>query len=399
VYDIDNSKKNVPGGAPYGKKIVGDKVSYYNDAIVMWGGAFGQVEFKKNKWSSFVSATLSKTGCQRIDYFRKKDLVLPDTTISQALAYGSTYTYNGVTYTHDSPEAKIPTSKREVFTGYTFKGGANYNINDHQNVFVNLGFLNMAPRMNFVFDNSNKKFLDIENQEVSAIEAGYGFHHKKFAANLNLYYTLWKNKPPSYVPTYFDASTGQTYSYNINGLDALHKGIELDFIYKVLKNLDVEGIVSIGDWKTMSNEKVYITREDGTVLQTIDFSAKNVHVGDAAQTQIGGSVRYEVVKNLYIKPRFTYFARNYANFDPVLLQGINKDRESWKMPNYGLLDIYAGYGFDYWKLKFDISAGIMNVLNATYITDAQNGAKFDPTTATVFVGMGRRFNIGLKISF
>ena len=69
------------------------------------------------------------------------------------------------------------------------------------------------------------------------------------------------------------------------------------------------------------------------------------------------------------------------------------------MPNYGLLDIYAGYHFDYWKLKFDVSAGMLNVLNATYITDAQNGSKFDPTTATVFVGMGRRFNIGLKIGF
>ncbi|HLC84086.1 MAG TPA: hypothetical protein VJI69_09665, partial [Bacteroidia bacterium] len=398
-YAIDNSNKNVPGGAPYGKKIVGDKVAYYNDAIVMWGGAFGQVEFKKNKWSTFFTATISETSCQRIDYFKRKDLVLPDTTISQVLGYGNTYTYNGVTYTHDSPEAKTSTSKRELFTGYTFKGGANYNITDHQNVFVNLGLLNMAPRMNFVYDNSNKKFLDIENQEVSAIEVGYGFHHKKFAANLNLYYTLWKNKPPSYVPTYFDAATGLTYSYNINGLDALHKGIELDFIYKILKNLDVEGILSIGDWKTISGEKVYITREDGTVLQTVDFSAKNVHVGDAAQTQIGGSIRYEVVKNLYIKPRFTYFARNYANFDPILLQGTNKDRESWKMPNYGLLDIYAGYGFDFWKLKFDISAGMMNVLNATYITDAQNGTKFDPTTAFVFVGMGRRFNIGLKIGF
>jgi hypothetical protein len=34
-----------------------------------------------------------------------------------------------------------------------------------------------------------------------------------------------------------------------------------------------------------------------------------------------------------------------------------------------------------------------------YITDAQNGPGFDARTANVFVGMGRRFNIGLKIGF
>nr|MBA3971700.1 TonB-dependent receptor [Bacteroidota bacterium] len=198
-YAIDNSDKNLPGGAPHGLKRVGDKVTYFNEAIVMWGGAFAQVEYKKNKWSTFLTGTISETGYQRIDYFKKKDLVLPDTTIAQVLGYGNTYTYNGVTYTPDSPEAKTSTTVRKWFLGYTFKGGANYNINDHMNAFVNLGYLNMAPRMNVVFDNNNKAFLHPKNQKVYAIEGGYGLHYPKFASNVNLYYTLWKNKPPSYT--------------------------------------------------------------------------------------------------------------------------------------------------------------------------------------------------------
>jgi len=395
--DLNQTYGSVDRTAP--QKRVGDKVSYYNDAIVMWGGLFGQVEYKKDKWSTFFTATISETSYQRIDYYKRKDLVLPDTTIAQVLGYGNTYTYNGVTYTHDSPEAKTSTTERKWFLGYTLKGGANYNINEHQNAFINCGYLNMAPRMNVVFDNSNKAFLEPKNQKVYAVEGGYGFHNTKFATNVNLYYTLWKNKPPSYTPTIPDLVNGGVLSYNINGLNALHKGIEIDFIYKLLKNLDIEGIASFGDWKTISGEKVYVTNEDGIVQDSVDFSAKNVHVGDAAQIQIGGSIRYEIIKKLYIKPRFTYFGKNYANFDPILLTDKNKDRESWKMANYGLLDLNAGYGFTLWKLKFDINAGIMNILNATYITDAQNGAKFDPTTATVFVGMGRRFNLGLKITF
>lgn len=46
-----------------------------------------------------------------------------------------------------------------------------------------------------------------------------------------------------------------------------------------------------------------------------------------------------------------------------------------------------------------LSGGIMNILNEIYITDAQNGANFDATTSNVFVGMGRRFSMGLKVGF
>lgn len=406
-YAIDNSNKNLPGGAPYGTKRVGDKVSYYNDAIVMWGGVFGQLEYKKNKWTTFITATLSETGFQRIDYFKKKDLVLQDTTILQVLGYGNTYTYNGVTYTPDSPEAKTSTTKRKWFMGYTVKAGANYNITDHMSAFVNMGYLNLAPLMNTTIDNNNREYLNVKNQKVYAIEGGYGFHKPKFAANLNLYYTIWQNKPLSGSKSV----AGTTYYYNILGLNALHKGIEIDFIYKVLKNLDFEGVISLGDWKTTSGSKADIVDDNGTLVNTIDFSAKNVHVGDAAQTQVAGSLRYTIVKNLYIKPRFTYFAKNYSNFDPTTLVDNtafggenNKDRESWKMPNYGILDLYAGYEFNVKKLNFTINAGVSNILDAVYITDGSNNGdlnheNFDATSATVFMGMGRRFNVGLQIAF
>ncbi|MBK7183310.1 MAG: TonB-dependent receptor [Bacteroidetes bacterium] len=255
----------------------------------------------------------------------------------------------------------------------------------------------MAPRMNVVFDNNNKEVLDAKNQTVYAIEGGYGLRNQKYAANVNLYYTIWNNKPPASLPQVI--TPDGTYYYNINGLNALHKGIEIDFIYKFLKNLEVEGLASIGDWKTTSGSTANITNENGDIVDVVDFSAKNVHVGDAAQMQFAGSVRYEPIKRLYIKPRYTYFAKNYSNLDPTILEGTNKDRESWKMPNYGLLDLYAGYDFSYWKLKFTVTAGVNNLLNTVYMSDAQNGTKFNASSATIFMGMGRRMNVSLRIGF
>lgn len=399
-YAIDNSDKNQPKGlgyTDYSMKRVGDKVSYYNDATVKWGGVFGQVEFKKDKWSTFITASINETGYQRIDYFKNKDIVLADTTLIQAVGFGDTVTYNGSDYTNTSAEARFATTEEKWFFGSTIKGGANYNINVHHNVFFNLGYLNIAPKMNTVFDNNNRQFLDIKNQKVSSFELGYGYKSKKFSSNLNVYYTLWQNKPPQSTPTVVTADG--TFSYNINGLDALHKGIELDFIYKILPNLDFEGLASIGDWKTISGSVVNIVNEENVIVASVDFSAKDVHVGDAAQIQLGSSLRYEIIKNLYIKLRYTYFDKNYANFDPLGLTGVNKDRESWKMPSYGLMDFNFGYDFKYKKLKMTLSGGIMNILNEIYITDAQNGANFDATTSNVFVGMGRRFSMGLKVGF
>jgi hypothetical protein len=399
-YAIDNSDKNQPKGAgntQYGMKREGDKISYYNDAFVKWGGLFGQVEYKKNKWSTFMTASVSETSYKRVDYFKKKDLVFADTTMVQAVGFGDTVTYNGQQYTNNSAEARFATTEEKWFLGATIKAGANYNINDHHNVFVNMGYLNIAPKMNTVFDNNNMPFLEVENQKVTSVELGYGYRSKKIAANVNAYYTLWENKPQSNTPTV--VTPDGTFSYNVNGLDALHMGIELDVNYRVHKKLNLEALASIGDWKTISGSIVQIVDNDGNIVETLDFSAKNVHVGDAAQIQLGGSVRYDIVKNLYVKARYTFFGKNYANFDPIALTGANKDRESWKMPNYALLDFNIGYDMSFAKYKVTISGGLMNALDAIYITDAQNGQDFDAATATVFVGMGRRFNIGVKIGF
>jgi outer membrane cobalamin receptor len=404
-YAIDNSNKNQPVGAgntSYGMKRIGDKVSYHNDATVKWAGFFGQIEYKKDKWSTFLTSSFNMTGYQRTDYFKKKDLVLSEcTTLVQAVGYGDTLVYNGVSYNNNSPQARFATTDQKWFSGATIKAGMNYNINSHENIFCNLGYLSIAPKMNAVFDNNNKEFLQIKNQEVSSFELGYGHKSKRFSSNLNMYYTLWRNKPPQIPPTV--VTPDGTFSYNINGLDALHRGIELDFIYKILPNLDFEGLVSLGDWKTITSSKdstlVNIVDNDNILVTSFYFGADNVHVGDAAQVQLGTSLRYEIIKNLYVKLRFTYFDKNFANFDPLALTGKNINRESWKMPSYGLLDLNFGYDITYEKMNFTFTGGMMNIANTIYISDAQNGANFNGATSTVFVGMGRRFSMGLKVGF
>ncbi len=425
----NNQPKNTYQGDPnaqYSMKYIGDKVNYNNDSKIYWGGLFGQAEYKKDKWSAFVTATVSDKAYQRIDYFAKRDLQIAGNNVAQAVGWGDSYYYNGSQsltaayytavrtsgdttfvgnkyilnakkYTGDSPEAKVASSDVKWFLGYSAKGGANYNINDHHQAFLNFGYINLAPPFNNVFDNSNHLYLNIHNQYVYSVEGGYGFKHQQFAANVNLYYTIWKNKP---YTAYDDLLK---LSYNVPGLDELHKGIEIDYVYKIIKNLNLEGIVAVGDYRYTSSGTAYVNDEAGRVVDTVTFNAKNVHVGNSAQIQFGGSLKYTIIKGLYVKPRYTYFAKNYSWVDVTSLSGANGNKESWKMPNYGLMDLFVGYGFKVWKMKLDATVGVTNLLNSIYISDAKNnyyGLKnYDAASAGVYMGMGRRITASLKVGF
>ena len=174
------------------------------------------------------------------------------------------------------------------------------------------------------------------------------------------------------------------------------------------------GIVSIGNWKWTSSDTVRFLDDNNNPITDdfgneiiASFDAEGVHVGDAAQTQYGLSVRYEPTHESYIKLRGTYFDNYYADFDPLSLNGANAGRESWKIPAYQLVDLHCGYKFKLSdKNKLDIRFSVLNILDEMYISDAQNNdhynanyQDFDAKSAGVFFGLGRRFNLSAKFSF
>jgi outer membrane receptor protein involved in Fe transport len=320
--------------------------------------------------------------------------------------------HNGKSYTMNSDEAKLAETNWKWIRGYTIKAGANLNLDEYNNVFFNVGYISKAPRFNNVYDYSNQLFRDIKNEEVKAVEAGYSFRSSLFSVNVNSYYTVWENKPANGGVTVMVDDV--PFKANINGMDALHKGIEMDFAYKITHNLSLEGLLSLGDWKWTSADTVrFLDDDNNPILDDFgneiiaSFDADEVHVGDAAQTQYGLSLRYEPTHASYIKLRGTYFDNYYADFDPLSLNGDNAGRESWKIPSYNLIDLHAGYKFKLSdKNKIDLRLSVLNVMDEIYISDAQNNdpynanyQDFDAKSAGVFFGLGRRFNLSAKFSF
>ena len=437
VFDLlggDYTIDDVNGQQNSQVKREGDKIGYHNDGFVKWSGVFSQLEYSNKKVSTFLNISASNSAYKRIDYFKKKDLVLEDTTYREVLGTSvnteyqfdssgnivgatknmieDTIWHNGRFFTRNSKEAKIAETNWKWIRGFTIKAGSNLNIDDYNNIFFNLGYITKAPRFNNIYDYDNNLFRDISNEEVKAIEAGYSFRSSLFSLNLNSYYTIWINKPSNGGVTVLVDDI--PYKANINGMNALHKGLEMDFAYKLNENFKIEGLLSIGDWRWTSSDTVRFLDDNNNPISddfgneiNVIFDADGVHVGDAAQTQYGLSLRYEPNKKTYFKLRATHFADYYSDFDPLSLKDENSGRESWKIPEYSLFDLHCGHKFKIANNNIlEIKLSILNLFDEIYISDAQNNdpynsnfQDFDAKSAGVFFGLGRRYNLSLIKKF
>jgi iron complex outermembrane receptor protein len=401
-YFINDTDKNAASPMKYvGDKIAKNQFNADRSGLVQWTGAFGQVEYSGDKWSYFVNLSGIVNGYKGIDYFQKRTLDLGDTVIQ--VGANDSINYNGKLYTSNSSGLKYVSTDWKFLPGFTFKSGVSYKLDKFSNVYMNLGFLNRTPQFSNVIDNNTNTFFgEILNEQILAAEGGYNFANKVFGINFNAYATNWRNKPFPYGVAVPDPNDPTEFiRVNINGMDAVHLGGEIDIAYKVTKKISTELMFSYGDWFWNSSKTIFIPQYDSLEFS---FDAKGVHVGDAAQTAFSAAIRYEPIKNLYFRLQGQFFDRYYANFDPFSLQGANGGRESWKMPSYSLFNLFAGYKVVFKNSALLFNGSITNLLNSVFISDATNNRNdiyqdFDAKSATVMFGQGFRFNVSIGLQF
>ena len=421
----------------------GDKYFYHYDGFVRWMGGFGLYEFSGKNWNAFVNLSGAVSSYKLVDYLYAKKININgrDTFTAYATRLNEVpltvaldklnkvmYTVENVSsamydyaktngYTIDSTTAQNQTLGWVNIPSFTFKSGFNYVFNAKNNAFINVGYLSRAARFNNVFytrgvargNTANNiyeytKFNNYNNEEVTAIEGGYQFRSSIFSANFNTYYTIWNNKPVDNIVTALvnplDPQSERV-ALDISGIGARHYGFELDFALSLIPKLKIEGLASIGDW-TWNSKGFQSNPANG---QVSEFDPTGVKVGDAAQIQLGGMLRFEPIKRSYISLRGTYFGKNYANFNPESLSGINERKQSWQLPSYFICDMNMGYSTKIYKMDADFRFNLLNVFDALYISDANNNgigaptANFDAASATVYYGLPRRWTLSLEISF
>lgn len=348
---------------------VGDRIGYWNDGIVSWQGVFGQVEYSDGPLSAFAAASFNNQGYKRVDYFN---------------------------YLDSDPNQ---TSETVNHQGFVFKGGANYNINDKHNVFANVGYFEKAPIFDAVFINYvNEINAGAKNEKTLAFELGYGFQSKNFAANVNAYNTNWRDK---FFRRSIRQPDGNYYSANIQGVNALHQGLEGDFRWKAAQNLEITGMASLGNWIWQNDlENVPIFNENQEQIGEVDLYIADLKVGDAAQTSFALGLNYELFEGFKVGVDYTYYDNLYANYDPTGRGDIaKKGVQPWKVPAYGLFDTNVRYKFNLGEFDAVIYGNVTNLFNTEYISDADDGKNNDWRTAKVYYGIGRNWSTGLRIYF
>ncbi len=411
----------------------GDIVDYNNDALIRWGGLFGQMEYEDRRITSFISASAALTGYNRIDYFLPKvynangvdveaGYNLPTDGDNFVSLVSDTTLVNGLQVVSGMPGAEYQSTGWLYRNTFTVKYGFKAAINDHFSAFFNAGYLNKAPQFNQVYTNSNQRFSNIHNEIIMSNEVGLNWKYSKWAMNVNAYHTTWENKPYPYglsVPNPLDPSTN--ISVNVRGMNARHMGIEMDAALKLTDRLTLEVLASYADWIWTSGDTIYVRDDNGNVMlkdpedpnsgpYTFVYDANGVHVSDAAQTQLGAMLRYEWKNGAYVKTRYMWFDRYFAELNPFTLNGDNAGRESWRLPSYGMAELHTGYSFlSEANRRWDVRCSVYNLLNSKFITDATNNSTsalyndksngFNAASAGVFFGQGRWFNVSLTASF
>ncbi len=367
------------------------KINYWNDGKVRWYGVFGQLEYVGDEISAFVQGSVSQQGFKRIDYFN---------------------------YLDSDPARE---TDWQNITGGNIKGGLNWNIDENHNIFGNAGYYSKQPFFDSVFQNfRNDVNPDPRNEKIVGMEIGYGYTSEKFRANLNLYRTSWKDRFIS-VSSDFDInntpnddSDDEQGNADINGVEQLHMGVELDMTYDITDNLRLLGMVSVNDWSYAGNPTGVAFDQNATAIGTITLDLDDKKVGDAAQFTARMGFDLDITEDFSIDYSQRFVDRLYArlNADDFAIDPVSGNVSadgSLQLPGYTVADFGATYRISFNDdSRMSLRLNINNLWDQEYIAESATNIAANPGDATylgintankVFFGFGTTWNFTVRYQF
>ena len=371
---------------------IGDILYRDYDSNIAQEGGFAQFEYSNDSFSAFVAGALNNSQFWRYDRFY---------------------------YSEDKAKSDIAS-----FWGGNIKFGANYNLNEHHNIFVNAGYVSRAPKFKggvFMSATSSHTINErVANEKALSAELGYGYHSDFLDLAINGYYIEWIDKAMAKR----GKLNGQYY-LNMTGVNSKHIGLEFELLMRPYRWLELTGMLSLGDWKWDSdNVKGYAYNLSGQAINMeggattpgapdhawATINLKGIHVGGSAQTTASIDALFKPFDGFKIGAGYTFFDRNYAYYS---LSGSNLSigkevyvSEPWKAPASGSLDARAVYSFNMMGMKASLIGQINNILNTYYIEKAWNPSnvsatvnEVNPDDVYMFYSPGRMWNIKLQVKF
>ena len=351
--------------------IKGPKMAYYNIGNVGWTGLNALAEYSGDDLTWVIQAGTSAQTYGRVDYFA---------------------------------QVGNPESKEKTVNGGYIKGGANYNFNERSNAFFNVGRIARQPNFDAIFPNfANNINPDIQNEEISSIEIGYGYIGESLKVNINAYSTNWGNR---FISRGFSNAQGEDGTAQFKDVDVSHKGVEVEADWRPNNISRVRGMLSIGDWRYTKDFDAELFDDQQRSIGTATLYTKDAKVGDAAQFVAYLGYERRIGSNLNIDIDYRFVDGLYADYsitDSDFTNATNKG--ALKLPSYGLVDLGATY---YMRGNLSMRLNINNLFNTVYIAESNSNihASFDSqkwngidTRNYVWFGFGTTWNMSLRYRF
>ena len=351
--------------------IRGPKMAYYNIGNVGWRGLNALAEYSADNLNWVIQAGTSTQTYQRDDYFA---------------------------------QVGNPNSDEKSVNGGYIKGSANYNFNERSNAFFNVGLIERQPNFDAVFPNyANNINPDLQNEEITSFEIGYGYIGDAFKLNINAYSTNWGNR---FISRGFSNAQGEDGTAQFKDIDVSHKGVEIEADWRPNVSSRVRGMLSIGDWRYTKNFNAELFDDSQRSIGSATLFTKDAKVGDAAQfvAYLGYERRIGSKLNIDLDYRFVDgLYADYSITDSDFTDPSNKG--ALQLPSYGLVDFGATY---YMSGKMSMRLNINNLFNTVYIAESNSNIHAGSGSETwngidtrnyVWFGFGTTWNMSLRYRF
>ncbi len=347
-------------------KTVGDIIKVNNRSVINNFNLYSRLVFKNRILNAFLSVKGNNNIYKRIDDYN--------------------YIENRV-------------SKKVSRFGFDIRAGLAYIPAPNHKLYLNGAYISKTPYFKYVFGNfTNVPVQNLKNETFETVEAGYSFTGNLLNANITGYYTIRQNV--SMLTNEYVQLEDDTQSRSmINGLNALHKGLELSVHRTLSPYIKIGGIASFNDYSWQNDVSARLINNENVVTDTINIYVKNLHIGGTAQQKLGLQTTVLFLKNWDLTVELLHYDKLYADFNPLNRNVEGEYSDAFKFPSYNVVNLYLNIPLkllsEYGVLNFNI----YNLLNKHYILNGEDGENHDLESFRGFWSFGRTASLSLRIFF
>ncbi len=379
---------------------LGDKVLYHNTNTVDWVGGFASAKYNTEQLTAFGVFGWTSSSFTVTDHFTKYNESI----------HKSNWQSSG-------EEGALKLTNNNL-TGTQLKLGARYFIAPEMSVFANFGSINKVPILDQAIDDEDYAIMENPVQEnFTSLEIGTraSLMNNKMTVNAVYYNSTWNDRQ---ARKYSQNAEGQTIVAQLEGLDQLHTGVEVEVAFQPIPLLRVDAALGMGNWTYTDDVKAKYEDYDSGTRETKEASLyiKNLHVGDSPQTQMVIGLTTFPMSGLTTRFMMKHNAELYSDFDPTTRTDSLDRTESWKVPNFTTFDMYASYRLPTQK-PITLNLSVLNITDLLYVNEAVDNSRYggyhrgadgqtkaskdrhEAQDAAVYFGMPMRMNLGVTVSF